>query len=365
MSIVRVGIAGISGIGGKYARWILEGSIQGLTLTAVCSGSEKGKALAAQNWPEIPYFGDYGQMIESGLLDAVIIATPHYLHPPMAIAAFEKGLHVLVDKPAGVYTEQVIEMNKAAQHSGKVFSIMFHQRANGPFAALKKLVESGELGAITRRIWIDTASYRTDAYYRSSPWRATYKGEGGGVLINQAAHSLDMWQWLFGMPQRVEAKCGFGRYHNIEVEDDVTAYLEYADGSLGHYIASTGDAPGSNRLEISCENGRVVLEDGQLTFTKSCMPKSEFNRTCTDPLLKPTYERIAIPFEETPNPYLPVMQNFADVILKGAENGWSGVDGYRSVELCNAMVLSAWLGHPISLPIDGFLYKTMLEEHIK
>lgn len=364
MDTVRVGIVGLSNMGGKHAQLILGGGVKGLQLAAVCSVAEKDKLWAEKELPNIPYFSDYQQMLASGLLDAVIVATPHYLHPPMAIAAFEQGLHVLIEKPAGVYTEQVAKMNEVARRSGKVFSIMFHNRANGAFAALKKLIASGELGPITRRIWIDTAAYRTDAYYRSSSWRATYKGEGGGVLINQAAHSMDMWQWLFGMPLQIDAKCGFGRYHPIEVEDDVTAYMEYADGTTGHYIASTGDAPGSNRIEISCENGKVVLEDGVLAFTKMAVPKSEFNRTCTDPFAKPSYEKQIIPYTPTPNAYAVVLQNFTNAILYGEENHWEGCEGIHGVELCNAMVLSSWLNQSVELPIDGFLYKKLLDEHI-
>ena len=213
---------------------------------------------------------------ESGI-DAVIIATPHYSHPDLAKKALEKGIHVLIEKPAGVFTKNVLEMNEAAKASGKVFGIMYNQRANPLYQKIRDLIQSGQLGEIKRTNWIITDSYRSQSYYDSSKWRATWKGEGGGVLLNQALHQLDLWQWTTGlMPKKVRALSGLGKYHEIEVEDDVTAYVEYENGATGVFITSTGEAPGTNRFEIVGDLGKLVLENEELTFYRLTQSEREF-----------------------------------------------------------------------------------------
>ena len=248
-------------------------------LTAVCDTNPKRLEWAKKNLGEgVLLFEKAEALFESGSVDGVIIATPHYYHPPLAIEAFKSGLHVLIEKPAGVYTKQVREMNEAAEKSGKVFGIMYNQRTSPLYQKLRDLVKSGEVGEIKRINWIITDWYRSQSYYDSGGWRATWAGEGGGVLINQCPHNLDLWQWICGMPVRIRAFCSYGKYHDIEVEDDVTAYMEYENGATGVFVTTTGDAPGTNRLEITGDRGKVVVEDGKLTFWRLRVSERQFNR---------------------------------------------------------------------------------------
>ena len=240
MNEVRIGIVGIGNMGSAHAKSILAGNVARLTLGAVCDIAPEKLSWASENLPGVPQFSDYHEMFASGLIDAVLIATPHYLHPTIAIDGFAAGLHVLTEKPAGVYTNQVQQMNDAAKASDRVFGIMYNQRTNPQFQKIREIIKSGRLGECKRFIWIITNWYRTQAYYDSGTWRATWAGEGGGVLINQCPHNLDLWQWMFGMPTRVRATCHYGKLHNIEVEDEVTAYAEYANGASAVFITTTG-----------------------------------------------------------------------------------------------------------------------------
>ena len=215
-------------------------------------------------------------MLDSGLVDAVLIATPHYDHPPLAIKALEKGIHTLIEKPAGVYTKQVEQMNRAAEKSGLIFSIMYNQRTNPVYQKLRDLVLNGELGQLKRTNWI-IDWYRPQSYYDSGGWRATWAGEGGGVLLNQ-----DPISWIYGRDLWYAGKssgiCSFGKFHNIEVEDEVTAYVEYENGATGVFVTSTGITPETNRLEIVGDKGKVVVEDNNIVFHRLRIPERQFNR---------------------------------------------------------------------------------------
>lgn len=368
MDEVRIGIVGISNMGLQHARYIIRGEIKGARLTAVCATKQSTIDAAMKELPEgTAGFTDYDAFLKSGLFDAVMIVTPHYSHPELTIKAFEAGFHVLVEKPAGVYTKQVLPMNEAAKKSGKVYSIMYNERANPVLSKLHDMIADGELGKVRRIVWIETLSYRSDCYFTSAPWRGTYATDGGGVLLNQAIHQLDSWQWLFGMPEQVQAFCEFGKYHPIEVEDEAIAYLRYADGAIGTFIASTGDAPGTTRMEVTCDNGKVIVEDRKLTFHRLEMPEPVYNKTNTIPFGRP--KAVVETIEYPPiNGFLHphVTQNFVDVILHGAENKWDGCSGLGSLELANAMILSAWEGNRlVSLPLDAERYYKLLEEKIE
>lgn len=365
MEQVRLGIVGIGGIGAKHAALVYSGAVKDMVLGAVCSTQEKRKVWAEENIPGVPFYFDYTEMLNSKKIDAVLIVTPHYMHPDMSIAAFQRGLHVLTEKPTGVYTKQIEQMNAAAQESGCVFSVMYNNRALGKYKKLKELLDEGMLGKISRRIWVDLDWYRTDAYYGSSPWRATYKGEGGGVLMNQASHTLDMWCWLFGLPSVVAAQCSFGRFHAIEVEDDVSALLQYADGSVGNYITGTGETPGTNRLEVYGQKGKLILENDKLTFYRLQMPEREFNRINTDIYAKPAYDVVEIPFAEEGDPYVAVLQNFTDCIIHNVQNIWDGTTGINGVMLANAMVQSTWENDRVALPLDAEHYYQLLQAHMQ
>jgi len=260
MDVVRIGIIGLGNMGSIHAKYIANGEIPGAKITVVCDIDRKRLEWAVENLGEnIQVFDNMDAFFENAKIDGALIENLHYDHPATAIKAFEKGLHVLCEKPTGVYTKQVRLMNEAAAKSGKVFGMMYNQRMNPVYQKVKELVDSGELGEIKRTNWIITDWYRPQSYYDSGTWRATWKGEGGGVLINQCPHQLDLWQWICGMPKRVRAFCHIGKYHDIEVEDDVTAYVEYENGATGVFVTTTGEDPGTNRFEIAGDMVRIVV----------------------------------------------------------------------------------------------------------
>lgn len=362
METIRVGIVGIGNMGSAHAKNIFEGKVTGMELSAVCDIEPQKLCWAAENLPGVPQFSDFEEMASSGLIDMVIVAVPHYLHPPMGISAFGHGLHVLTEKPAGVYVKQVEELNAAARESGKCFGIMLNQRMNPLYRKARELVQSGALGELKRCVWIITNWYRTQAYYDSGSWRATWAGEGGGVLLNQCPHHLDLWQWIFGMPKRIRGFCRYGRWHNIEVEDDVTAYAEYENGATGVLITSTGETPGTNRLEISGDRGKLVVEDGKMTFWELETPEREFCFTSKEGFLMPeTTCREILPQGED-LAHLGILQNFANAVLHGEELIAPGYDGINGLEISNAIHFSDWTGETVELPVDRERFYEMLRE---
>ena len=361
---VKVGIVGIGNMGSAHAKSIFSGNIKGMELAAVCDIAESKRLWADENLPGVPCYEDYKEMIDSGVCDTVIVATPHYFHSPIAIYAFEKGKNVLTEKPAGVYTKQVEEMNAAAKKSGKVFGIMYNQRTNPKFQKMREIVQSGELGQLKRSIWIVTNWYRTNAYYASGAWRASWKGEGGGLLLNQAAHNLDLWQWICGMPVSVTAHCNVGKFHDIEVEDEAVLYTEFAGGATGVFITTTGDLPGTNRLEIVGTLGKIVIEGGTLKHWK--LPKSE-REICAD--APESCPRVESEYTEyTPGngrAHAGILQNYANALLHGEALIAPGYDGLMQITLINAAYLSAWSGSAkVTLPFDKALYDKLLAEKI-
>jgi len=365
MDVVRLGIIGIGGMGSNHAGYLKAGKVPGAKLAAVADIDPKRLEWAAKNLPEdVKRFDSSQALIDSGEVDAVVIATPHYDHPPIAIAAFARGLHVLSEKPAGVYTKQVREMNEAAEKSGKVFALMFNQRTTPAYRKLKELFESGELGELKRTNWIITNWYRTQSYYDSGGWRASWAGEGGGVLINQCPHNIDLWQWTCGMPKRVRAFCHFGKYHNIEVEDDVTAYVEYENGATGLFITTTGEAPGTNRLEVTCDRGKVLIEGDGLKFWRTRKLVSENTRTSKRGFGKPETWKCDVPLRGGGGGHQEVTRGFIDTILHDKPLLTPGTDGIKSLSLSNAMHLSAWTDDWVDLPIDEDLFYEKLKERI-
>jgi predicted dehydrogenase len=316
-------------------------------------------------YPDLKHFKSASELINSHSVDAVLIATPHYDHTTIGAEALDAGLHVLLEKPISVHKadcERVIaayERNKP-----RVFAAMFQMRTVPAFKKIRQLIKAGELGEIRRTNWVVTAWYRTEAYYASGGWRATWKGEGGGVLLNQCPHNLDLFQWMCGMPVRVRAFCGFGKYHDIETEDDVTAYLEYANGATGVFIASTGEAPGTDRLEIAGDRGKLVYEDGKLSFTRNEESADAFSKTCADGFTRPPVWNIQIPVPEERSGHAVITQNFVDAILKGEALVAPASEGVFSVELANAMLYSAWTGDRVDLPLDGAAYESHLKKRI-
>ncbi|KQY83246.1 oxidoreductase [Paenibacillus sp. Root52] len=366
MSLVRVAVIGIGNMGAAHARTLIAGEVPGAELVAVCDVRQEMAKWVSDNFPpSVVYWQDAEQMMGSGTIDAVIIATPHYDHPEQAIQAFRHGLHVMIEKPAGVYTKQVREMNEAASASGKCFSIMYNQRTNPLYIKLKDLIASGELGEIRRTNWIITNWYRSQSYYDSGGWRATWAGEGGGVLINQDPHQLDLWQWTIGMmPVRMRAFCSFGKYRNIEVEDDVTAYVEYANGATGVFVTTTGEAPGTNRFEVNGDRGKIVIEDGKLTFWRLRESEPEFNQRFTGGFGQPECWKCDVPITGVESGHPGLIRNWVDAIRTGAPLIAPGEEGIQGLTLSNAMLLSTWTDHWVDLPMDEELFYEHLQERI-
>ena len=366
MKEVRLGIIGIGGMGSGHAVNVAKGMVPRMKLTAVADVRQERLDWAKENLPsDVTTFLDGRELIDSGECDAVLIATPHYFHPEFVIYALEHGVHAISEKPAGVYTKQVREMNEVAKKSDKIFAIMFNQRTNHTYRKLREMIQSGELGAMKRVNWIITDWYRTQSYYDAAGWKATWDGEGGGVLLNQCPHQLDLLQWLCGMPTKVRAFCHEAKWHDIEVEDDVTAYLEFAGGATGVFVTTTGDAPGTNRLELTFEMGKIVCESGKLIYDKLKVSEREFCRTAKNGFAKPEMERLEIETDGKNEQHVGVLKAFADKILGDGELIAEGTEGINGLTLSNAMFLSSWLGETVELPFDEDLFLQELNKRRK
>ena len=365
MKKVKLGIIGIGNMGRAHCRNIEGGHCPDVELVAVADIKPEQLALVEKELPaSVARFDSADALIESGVAEAVLIAVPHYQHPPIAIKAFEHGLHVLTEKPAGVYTKQVREMNEAADKSGCKFAIMWNWRAHPLFVRLKELLDSGKYGAIRRINWIVTLWYRSQAYYNSGDWRASWVGEGGGVLMNQCPHQLDLWQWLCGMPKTVSAKLLYGQWHDIEVEDDATIVMEYENGATGVFVTGTGDPHGTNRLEILLDGARIVAEKETLTVTEFETFIDEF--TYHGPAAGEVKKTVtSYRFEDEDFLHANVLNAFARSILYGEPLYADGREGLNEITLANAAYLSDWLGKPVTLPFDEELYYSELQKRVK
>lgn len=366
MSKIKLGIIGLGNMGTGHYNNIAKGSCPEIEVVAIADINPDRIKWAEENMPaEIQKFTTAEAMLDSGLLDAALVSVPHYDHPKYAMECFKRGIHVMVEKPAGVYTKQVREMNEAAKASNVVFGMMFNQRTDHIYRKMKELVESGRFGQIRRTNWLITNWYRPQAYYDSGAWRATWSGEGGGVLLNQCPHQLDLWQWICGMPVEVSAHMSYGQWHDIEVEDDVTAYVKYANGATGVFITSTGDACGSNRFEIQLDKGKLIAENGKLTVYELEMSEPEFSRTNTVPFGCPKGEFVEVETDGQSVQHVEVLNKFAAAILRGEPLTASGEEGINGLTLSNAMHLSDWLGKPVTLPLDENLYYEELMKRVK
>ncbi len=357
MDKVRLGIIGIGNMGSGHLKNILEGKVPEMEVTAVADRQESRRSWAKENLPEaVVIFEEGKDLIAAGVCDGVLIAVPHYQHPELTIDAMNHGLHVMCEKPAGVYTKQVREMNDAAQKCDRVFGMMFNQRTNCIYRKMHELVTSGELGAIKRVNWIVTDWYRTQSYYDSGSWRATWDGEGGGVLLNQCPHNMDLIQWICGMPSKVQAFCHNGKWHDIEVEDDVTAYLEYPNGATGVFVTTTADAPGTNRFEITLEMGKLVCENGKLMLHKLSENERTFCKTAKGGFDTPECTVTEVETDGENEQHVGVLKAFAGRILHGTPLVAEGLEGINGLTLSNAMHLSSWLKREVEIPFDEDLF---------
>ncbi|MFC1452898.1 Gfo/Idh/MocA family protein [Verrucomicrobiota bacterium] len=361
MKEVRVGVIGTGGMGSHHARSILDNQVGRCRLTAVCD-VDPSRLRSFEG--RVPGFRDSRKLIRSGEVDAVLIATPHYGHTTIGIDALKQGLHVLVEKPISVHKADCERLIAAHRGKKQVFAAMFNQRTNPQYGKVRELVARGDLGDLIRVTWIITNWFRTEHYYASGTWRATWAGEGGGVLLNQCPHQLDLLQWICGMPSKIRGFCGLGKRHRIEVEDEVTAYMEFPNGATGVFVTSTGEAPGTDRLELAGEMGRLVVEGGKVAFTRNEVPCAEFSRKTKASFASPPVWNIDIPVSSG-GQHREILQNFVDAILDGTALIAPAAEGVRSVEIGNAMLYSALTGRTVDLPLDGRAFERMLKKLVR
>ncbi|MDN5795863.1 MAG: Gfo/Idh/MocA family oxidoreductase [Intrasporangium sp.] len=375
---VRLGIIGIGTQGSMYAQLISTGAVPNMTIGAIADTDPAALERAATAYPDVPRYDDYSHLLASGQVDAVVTTVPHYLHPEMGIAALTAGLHVMVEKPAGVYTAQVRRLNEfAATKPDLTFAIMFNQRNNPLYQRIKQIVDAGEIGGIRHTNWVITTWWRPQGYYNQSDWRATWGGEGGGVLVNQAPHQLDLWQWICGVPKSVTAKVAYGFRRDIAVEDEVTAVVDYGDGATGVFVTAVHDLVGTDRFEILGDKGKIVV-DGSRTATVTRLVKDE--RDLSDEMdmdavrrlfmgeldVAGLYEQEVVEFDSPWGvQHAGVLENFAAHILDGTPLLAPGADGINGVRLANAIHLSSWLGTEVPLELDEAEYLRQLNSRIR
>ncbi len=356
MDTVRFGIIGVGGMGSGHARNMP--FIDEVKLTAVCDISPAALQTATDAYG-VPGFSSHVELLDSGLVDAVIVATPHYFHPPIAVDAMERGIHVISEKPMAVTVSGAEAMIEAAKRTGVVFSVMFQQRTLPVSQAAKRLVDEGRLGELYRTLLIDS-HFRSQAYYNSAGWRATWKGEGGGVLLNQAPHGMDLFTWLGGMPSRVIAKVAT-RQHIIEVEDEATALIEYPNGATGYLLESVNEFPTGTRIELCGELGKLVIANDEIHFWEV----SPGVRAASDAVEAmwghPDAQEIEIELEERPTGHAAIVANVARAIMEGEPLISPGPEAIYSLELADAILLSGHTGHPVALPVDRAAYDAFIE----
>ena len=365
MRKVRFGIVGVGNQGTHYANLLKDNKVINGELIALCDNDPEKLQIAKDKFgsnENVKFYDNYISMLDDNVCDAVLVETPHYDHPEIVIECLKKNINVICDKPAGVYTKQVREMNEYAKNSKALFTMMFNQRTNCVYRKMKEMIDEGLIGEFQRVTWIITDWYRTQSYYDNGSWRATWAGEGGGVLINQCPHQIDLIQWILGqMPKKVTASCHYGKWHDIEVEDDVTAYFEYENGATGMFITTTGEAPGTNRLEISGSKGKLLSEDESLVFYKNEIDSIENSKTSDKGFDKPKCEKVIVETDGENPQHLGILNNFANTILGLEDLFINGIEGINGVELMNAMELSGWKNaSPITLPVNEDEYLEIL-----
>ncbi len=364
---IKLGIIGFGNMGTGHTSNIMIGSCPEIDLVAICDKNPDRIEFAKAKYPDadITYFTDAIEMLDSGIIDSCLVAVPHYDHTKYSIECMKRGIHVMCEKPAGVYTKQIREMNEESlKHPEVVFGMMFNQRTNPVYRKMHDLVQSGVYGAVRRTNWLITNWYRPQAYYNSSDWRATWAGEGGGVLLNQCPHQLDLWQWICGMPVKVQAHIGYGKWHDIEVDDDVTAYVEYENGATGVFITTTGDGCGTNRFEIQLDKAKLVAENDQLTVIEFEVSEPEFTKTNTEVFGSIATHEVPVELEGENSQHIGVLNAWAGNILRGTPLVAPGAEGINGAMLSNAMHLSDFLGHAVELPIDEELYYQELMKRV-
>jgi predicted dehydrogenase len=378
MTKVRLGIVGLGAQGSVYAGLVSDGTVPTLELGAICDGSPATRQLVKSKYPAAAFYDDYLTMLDSGTVDAVVICVPSYLHPQMGIDALHHGVHVLLEKPAGIYTKQVEALNAiAATKPELTFAIMFNQRNNPLYRRIKEIVSSGAIGEIRHTSWIITTWWRPQAYYDQAAWRGTWGGEGGGVLVNQAPHQLDLWLWICGLPQSVYAKVAYGFRRAIAVEDEATAVVDYGQGATGVFITATHDFVGTDRFEILGDTGKIVIENSvTATVTRLTKPERELSdgmdrediaKLLSGRLNLSDYSSSEVIESESQwgVQHAGMLENFAANISDGTPLIAPGVEGINSVRLANAIHLSSWTGHEVPFDFNDDDYLAELNSRIR
>ena len=366
MDKIRAAVIGIGNIGTAHSNAISLGEVPGMELTGLCDCDEERLEAAGARFPGRRLCQDAREVFCDPEVDAVIIATPHPFHAELAMQALEHGKHVLVEKPIDIRISKARALCEVAKRSDRVFAIMLNQRTDPIFRKAREIVRSGQLGALKRSIWIITNWYRTQHYYDSGTWRATWAGEGGGVLLNQAPHNLDLWQWIVGMPTSVRGFCEIAKYHHIEVEDEATIMTRYENGATGLFITTTGEYPGTNRLEISGECGKLVIENGTLTHWRLSENERNIREHSDRNFANIPYEIETFKPETGGDGHTGILRNFTDAILHGSKLISPGEDGCNELMLSNAAYLSQWEGNrEISLATDLDQFDALLDEKVQ
>ena len=370
--LLKVALIGVGSVGKKYARMITAGEVPHMKLSAVVIRRDEliewGESLVNTDGDNARIFRSAEELFETGesCYDAVIIATPHKTHKELALKAFAKGKAVLCDKPAAADIGEALAMQKAASESGRIYGMIFHQRLYPKYIRIKQMIDNGELGDIKRVCLINSRYLRTSYYHKSGSWRSSFAGEGGGALINQGQHILDIWQWLFGMPTSIYAVIPYGKYNDFMVDDEATLLMEYPQQRTATFILSTGEGSYTERLEIVGTKSTALLEEDTLTLHTYTPDTETYRRTadCTE-RQQLTETTTTEQFAPQAEPYPEMLANFADAILHGTPLTAPGVEGVRALELTDAAYLSAWLGEKITLPLDAERFEQELQKHIQ
>lgn len=356
---VQLGVIGVGNIARQHIDDVRSGRVACCEVSALCSRSPSKLATELK----LPHFTDYRELIGSGLCDAVLVATPTFSHFEIGDASLRAGLHVMMEKPIGVSVKEGEDL-LALQQDEQIFALMLNQRTDPLFVTMRDLIQRGALGEISRTHWTMTNWFRPEIYFQISDWRATWRGEGGGLLLNQCIHNLDIFQWLCGMPRSVRAFCRFGRYHDIEVEDEATAYFEYDNGASGVFVGSTGEAPGVNRLDVIGDKGALSFDGERLLLTENKPATSRFNRETRDMFALPQSSVCDITPDRGGNQHVAVLGNFAQAILNNETLIAPAEEAIDSLVLANSMLLSTWKQETITLPLDKNHYQQALEQRV-
>lgn len=357
---MKLAIVGLGNIGRMHAQNLLAGKSPGVELAAIV----ESRPIPPGEFDVVPHFEKLNGLIKARVADAVLVATPSFDHFPTAIAALKAGLHALVEKPVALHAADAQILEKTAKRTKRKAAVMLNQRLDNRYERIRDVVVSGKLGQPRRFSWSMTNWFRPDIYFTSSPWRGTWKGEAGGALLNQCIHNLDILTWLFGLPKRLRAYCSMGKYHKIEVEDEVNACMEFANGMTGSFVGSTGEHPGVNRLEIFGDRGTLIFNNDELTITTLKQSLRDYSATTTDPFGTPEFDRVRETLAPAPPRHSDVIRNFADYVARGSAPIGSIRDGSMSVELANAMLFSTWRNRDVTFPLDASAYKRALMRRV-